>query len=120
MVKITKTFGVILIVVGVVGYLSIDKSSFSGLIPAILGMALILLSQTAKKEVYFKKSMQATVLLTFLGFLGSGLRVIDGLLIKKNIPYNIVFITQVIVMFTCAVYIGLAVKYHFEARTEKK
>jgi len=120
MIKITKTFGIILIVLGVAGYLSINRTSLSGLIPALLGMALIMLSQTAKNEAYFKKSMQAAVLLTALGFIGSGLRVIESLFVQKIVHLNIMFITQILVTLACAVFIGLAVKLHFEAGSEKR
>ena len=119
MIKITKTFGIILIILGVAGYLSIDRASLSGLIPALLGMALIMLSQTARNEAYFKKSMQAAVMLTALGFIGSGLRVIESLFVHKSVNLSILLIAQILVTLACAVFIGLAVKLHFEARSEK-
>ncbi len=120
MVKITKIFGIVLIVLGVTGYLYIRQTSFSALIPALLGAALVMLSKTANNEIYFKKSMQASVLLTSLGFLGTGLRVIDGLQNKGSVTSYFIFTTQIIITVVCAAYIGLAVKYHFEDRMRKK
>ena len=119
MVKLTGIFGIILIVIGMSGLLIVRQPLLSEAIPILLGLALTLLSQTAKREIYFKKSMQAAVLLAFLGFLGSGLKVIDGLFIKVSVQTLAVFLMQSILMLVCAVYIGLAVKAHFEARTEK-
>lgn len=120
MIKITKIFGVILIITGVTGYLYIRQTSISALLPALLGIALIMLSKTAGNKEHFKKSMQASVLLTSLGFLGAGLRVLDGLMNSGTVMSYFLFIIQIIMTVVCAVYIGLAVKYHFEDRAKNK
>ncbi len=101
------------------GLLFIRQPLLSEAIPILLGTALTLLSRTAKRKTYFEKSMQAAVLLAFLGFLGSGLKVIDGLFIKVSVRTIAVLFMQSILMLLCAAYIGLAVKAHFEARRDK-
>lgn len=120
MVKITKTFGIILIILGFTSYLYIRQSSISALLPALLGITLIMLSKSAGSQVYFKKSMQASVLLAFLGFIGAGLRVTEVILNKGPVSLYFLFITQIIMTIVCAIYIGLAVKYHFEDRMKNK
>lgn len=119
MIKTTTNFGIVLIVIGLIAYVSLHEISVAALIPALLGMAMSLLGRSAKNEKYAKKSINAAVLLAFLGFLGAGLRVMDGMFNPAIKSIGVELIFQAALAVICAVYIGLAVKYYYEARFNK-
>ena len=68
-------FGVLLIIVGVIGYvhgIMNEKASFTALIPALFGVVIALLGLAAQaKENLRKHLMHAAVLVGLIGFLAS-------------------------------------------------
>ncbi|HED37053.1 MAG TPA: hypothetical protein ENI76_02230 [Ignavibacteria bacterium] len=109
MAKISILFGIILLLVGIAGYIATDETGDITLIPAILGLALVLLGIVGLKEKNLKKSMRAASLLALLGFLGAGIRLLSAF--TSDIHVNPIELTsQIIITILCAVFIGVAVK----------
>ncbi len=118
MPKVTIWFGIILIITGAVGYFGTGESSVTALIPAILGLALLLLGITALREENLKKALHATAILALLGFIGAGMRILSAMNSSKPINSS-AFISQLIMTILCAILIGLAVKSFYEVRHVK-
>jgi hypothetical protein len=60
-----------LIVIGVVGYVATDRQSATALIPAVLGLLLLVFGWLARNEAYRKHAMHAVALIALLGLLGT-------------------------------------------------
>ena len=78
MTATTRTFGLILIVLGLASYFLTDRVSVTALIPAFFGAVFVILALVAGNESARKHAMHAAVALGLLGFLGT-LRVIPAL-----------------------------------------
>lgn len=80
MASTTIALGVVLIVLGLVGYFLSGGASVTALIPAFFGVAIALCGLIARDEGKRKHAMHAAVVVALLGFLGSarGLLQIGG------------------------------------------
>lgn len=119
MAKTAIWFGISLMIVGVVGYIGTKYEYMSSFVPAILGLALIMLGWAALNDRYQKKAMHAAVILSVLGFLSSGLKAILGLISDSNPSDQIWLTAQIVITIICAVFIGLAVKSFYDVRKER-
>ena len=73
----TRTFGLILIVLGLASYFLTGRVSVTALIPAFFGAVFVILALVARSESARKHAMHAAVAFGLLGFLGT-LRVDSG------------------------------------------
>ncbi len=69
--KLTLGYGVLLILLGIGGYVASGTSSVTAFIPAFFGIPLALLGWVAGKEKWRKHAMHGAVLLGVLGLLGT-------------------------------------------------
>ena len=79
MAKITIGFGVILILVGILGFVSTGSHAPTALIPAVVGLILsilgfLALTNDAKKRMLY---MHIAVTIGLLGFLGTGWSIVN-------------------------------------------
>src|SRR4029453_1849304 len=63
----TRTFGLLLIALGVIGYLGTGRTSMTALIPAYFGAAFLVCSIIARQESARKHAMHAAVAIGLLG-----------------------------------------------------
>jgi len=68
MAGITVVFGVLLIGVGVVGFVATGSSHFTALIPAGLGLLLVVLGGLSFQDRFRKHAMHGAALLGVIGF----------------------------------------------------
>jgi len=109
----TRTFGLILIVLGLASYFLTGGVSVTALIPAFFGAVFVVLAIVARSESARKHAMHAAVALGLLGFLGT-LRVVPALARGEfNRP---AVLAQLIMMVMMAVYVALGVKSFKAAR----
>lgn len=71
MPSITVVFGLLMILLGLAGYLGTGTSSFTALIPAVFGVLFVVLGVVARNEHARKHAMHAAAALAVLGFLGT-------------------------------------------------
>lgn len=71
MLQATGIVGVLLMIVGVGGYILTHGVSRTALIPAVIGVVLLLLAQWGRKEQARKHAMHAAMLVAILGAAGS-------------------------------------------------
>ena len=109
----TRTFGLILIVLGLASYFLTGRVSVTALIPAFFGAIVVILALVARSEPARKHAMHAAVALGLVGFLGT-LRVIPALARGElNQP---AVMAQLALMVLMGIYVALGVKSFKAAR----
>ena len=110
--------GIILVLVGVGGYLA-TMTSFTALIPAALGLVLIILGFLARKENLRKHVMHGAVLVGLIGLLGGGWRIVKAL--SSDAAVSPIGLGMNIAMAViCAVFVVLCIKSFIDARKRRK
>ncbi len=121
MAKISITFGIILITLGLYSYFGISSESITALIPTFLGIPVLILGFLALNEKYFKHSMHGTAVLMLLGFGGTvgGLikffRMLGGEVFERPSAITI----QAIMAVICLIFLVFAIKSFIDARRKR-
>jgi len=76
----TRTFGLLLIALGVISYLGTGRTSMTALIPAFFGAAFLICAIFARKESSRKHAMHAAVAIGLIGAIASLARAIPAAL----------------------------------------
>jgi hypothetical protein len=114
MASTTRTFGIVLILLGVVSYVLTGRTSLTALIPAIFGAAFVVLALVARSDAARKHAMHAAVVLALLGLLGTVGRLVPAI-VAGNLTRPAV-LAQLAMSVLMAIYIALGVKSFKEAR----
>jgi uncharacterized membrane protein len=121
MAKISITFGIILITLGLFSYFGISSESVTALIPAFLGIPVLILGFLALNEKYLKHAMHSAAVLMLLGFGGTvgGLikffRILGGEVFERPSAITI----QAIMALICLMFLIFAIKSFIEARRKR-
>jgi len=121
MAKFSMVFGIILIILGLISYFGISSESVTALIPAFLGVIVLILGFLALNEKYLKHSMHAIAVLMLLGFAGtvSGLikfiRMISGEVFERPSAITV----QAIMAVICLIFLIFAIKSFIDARRNR-
>src|SRR5262249_22615161 len=115
---ITIVFGVLLILLGLGGFIGTGAEHVTALIPTFIGLPLVLLGVLALKETLRKHAMHAAAVLGLVGFLGGAIwggkdvpAVIEG-----TAPKPAAAVESLIMALICAVFVGLCVRSFVVAR----
>jgi hypothetical protein len=112
--------GVLLIIIGILGYVSgvlHGAASLTALIPAVFGLVLFLLGIFARKSEGLRKHlMHAAVVIALLGFLMTAGRLVSKL---GELTYSAAVVSQVSMALVCLLFVILAVKSFIDARRER-
>lgn len=109
--------GIVLIVIGVLGYLNgmaTGHTSWTALIPALIGIVIYFLGRfAATNENARKHLMHAAVVVALLGFLG-----VAGRLLSKfgELTLSAAVLSQAATAIVCLAFVVLAVKSFIDAR----
>lgn len=123
MAKLTMFCGFLLATLGVVTYLfaqqfGAEKASPTALIPACLGVPLMLLGWlTVIKPLLRKHLIHTAVLLAALGFLASMTRLCMVMLTTPN--FHVGVIANMLMAIICAIYVTFAVRSFISARRQR-
>ena len=121
MAKFSIVFGIILIILGLVSYFGISSESITALIPAFLGIPVLILGWLAMNEKFRKHAMHGAAVLVLLGFGGTvgGLikffRMIGGEVFERPSAITI----QAIMAVLCLAFLIFAIKSFIDARRKK-
>ena len=117
MANLTVRVGLVLILMGLGGYLATGMASVTALIPAFFGLPIAVLGQIAKNEARRKHAMHGAVLLGLIGFLGSarGLLALPQLLAGTAERPTAVAM-QALMALLLAVFVVLCVRSFIAAR----
>jgi uncharacterized membrane protein len=113
MPRITQLVGLVLLVVGVVGYLATDRASVTALLPAALGLVLLVLGLLAARLAEGRHAIHAALVVALLGALGSLPRIAG---IGDGEPAAIVSLLTTV---ACLAYVGLGVRSFLSARRSR-
>ncbi len=114
---VTIVTGVLLIVLGVGGYVMTEAPT--SLIPAGFGVLLAVFGAVASRERYRMHAMHGAVLVGLLGLIGALVRVIPAA-VSGEIALPRAFAMQVAMGVICAAYVALCVKSFIDARRRRK
>ncbi len=113
----TRTVGILLILVGVASYILTGRTSATALIPAFFGAAFVLLALLASRETWRPHAMHAAVALGLIGCLGSVARalpaVANGQLTRPAV------LAQLLMGVILAVYVAMGVRSFIDARRRR-
>ena len=121
MAKISITFSIILIILGLISYFGISSESITALIPTFLGIPVLILGLLGLNEKYLKHAMHGAAVLMLLGFGGTvgGLikffRMLGGEVFERPSAITI----QAIMALICLVFLILAIKSFIDARRKR-
>ncbi len=120
MAKITIGFGIGLIALGLAGYFGTHQVSITALIPAFVGLPLLVLGWFALQDKWRKHAMHAAAIVGLLGFIGACyplVRLLWSLL--SSIERPAAAIMQALMAIICAAFVALCVKSFIEARRSR-
>jgi uncharacterized membrane protein len=121
MAKFSIVFGIILIILGIVSYFGISSESITALIPAFLGIPVLILGFLALNEKYLKHAMHAAAVLMLLGFAGtvSGLIKFIMMIGGEVFERPSAIIIQAIMAVICLIFLVFAIKSFIDARRKR-
>jgi uncharacterized membrane protein len=121
--KIAIVFGVLLILLGVVGYAMSEPRAVTALIPAFFGLPIAICGGVALNPGARKHAMHAAAALGTLGLLG-----VAGMVIPRAIKLAggeplarpLAFWMQTIMLLILIIFVGLCVRSFIEARRARE
>jgi hypothetical protein len=122
MAKLSITYGIIFILMGLISYFEISSESITALIPAFFGVPMLILGWLGMNEKFLKHAMHGAAVLMLLGFFGtiSGLikffKMLGGIQPERPAAVTI----QAIIALMSLVFLILAGKSFIDARKNKK
>lgn len=122
MAKLSIAFGIIFILMGLIGYFGISSESITALIPAFFGIPMLILGWLGLNEKYLKHAMHGAAVLMLLGFIGTigGLIKFFKMLGGAETARPAAVTVQAIMAVMCLVFLIFAVKSFVDARRNKK
>ena len=114
MYKITILFGVLLIATGLGGYFGNGSEHPTALIPAGIGIVLLICGVLAANENRRMMAMHIAVLFGLLGAIG-----VIPVLFKENQP-QAALISKLVTLVLCLVFVGLCVQSFIAARKARE
>lgn len=112
--------GVLLILIGAVGYiygLMNDKASITALIPAFFGIVIAVLGLAANaKESLRKHLMHVAIIVALLGFLLTAGRLLMKI---SELSLSAAVVSQMAMSLVCSVFVILAIKSFADARINR-
>ena len=118
MARTTIVIGIILIILGLVGFFITGMQSPTALIPAYFGIVFLILGIIARKESARKITMHIAMVLGLLGLIGtfSGLINLFVLITGGEVTRPAAIISQAIMALLLIVYLVLGIKSFIDAR----
>lgn len=118
MARTTIIFALILIALGVFGYVGTAAASVTALIPAFFGAVLGLLGWIGLQERYRKHALHAAVVVGVVGFFGAarGLPGLIDLMSGNAVDRPVAVVAQSGMAVLMALFVGLCLKSFADAR----
>lgn len=122
MANITAGFGGALILLGIVGYVSTGGQSPTALIPAAIGIVLVVLGLLARIPRFRMHAMHGAALAGLLGFAGSvgGIPSFVRMLAGQSIDRPAAAVARSIMAVLCLAFVALTVRSFIAARLAKR
>lgn len=109
--------GIVLIIIGLVGYINgmmTDKASFTALIPAIFGALIAIAGAVARaNEGLRKHMMHLAAAVALIGFIAVGARLVSKF---SELTMSPAVISQALTAVVCLIFVIMAVRSFIDAR----
>jgi hypothetical protein len=121
MAKVTLAFGVILVLLGGIGYIGTGSVHPTALIPCWFGLVLCIAGALANTEDSKKRMlwMHIAVTVGLLGFIGTAAMLLKALVSSGPIARPVAAEEQGVMGLLCAIYVGLCVRSFIAARRSR-
>ena len=121
MAPTTIVFGIMLVVLGLVGYVGTGAASVTALIPAFFGAVLGLLGWLGLNERYRKRALHVATVVGVVGFLGAapGLAALINLIAGTEVERPAAVMAQSVMAVLTAVFVGMCLKSFLSARRQR-
>ncbi len=120
MPTISIAFGIVLILIGLIGYLDgicTGRASVTALIPAFFGIVMLILGIIARSsETLRKHLMHAAVIIALLGFILPAGRVISKI---GELSFSAAAISQISMALVCLIFVIIAIRSFIDARRQR-
>jgi hypothetical protein len=116
MASTTIVFGILLTLLGLVGY-ALTRTSLTALIPSVFGLLLLILGFLARSESIRKHAMHAAAVVALLGCVGA---LIPLLRTSSGVRPAIAVFSQVAMVVLTAAFVGLCVRSFIAARRARR
>jgi uncharacterized membrane protein len=122
MPKLSITYGIIFILMGLISYFGISSESITALIPAFFGVPMLILGWLGLNEKYRKHSMHIAAALMLLGFAGtiSGLIKFFKIFVGIQPERPAAVIVQAMMAVMCLVFLFFAFKSFIDVRRNRE
>lgn len=114
----TRLLGIILTIIGIIGYFASGMASITALIPSFFGIIFIVLGRLAEKEKMRKHVMHVALLLALIGFFGTvtGIAEVFSLMGGAQDVSVLAASVRTIMALLCIGYIVLGIQSFIAAR----
>ncbi len=118
MANVTLGFGLALTALGFGGYFATGRTSPTALIPAAIGLLLLVCGWLARREALRRHAMHAAAVLALIGFLGPmrALPQLPALLAGQPLAHRAAVIDQMAMLVLCGVFLVLCIRSFVAAR----
>jgi hypothetical protein len=123
MAGITVVFGALLIGVGVGGFVATGSSHYTALIPAGLGLLLLVLGGLSFQDRFRKHAMHAAALVGTLGFIACAVMCVPQLpayFRGDDFPGRASFPYKAVTAVVCLAFVALCVNSFIQARIRQR
>jgi fucose 4-O-acetylase-like acetyltransferase len=124
MAKLTIGFGVVLILLGIWGFVATGSAHPTALLPTWFGLALTVCGLLARSEDEKRRMlwMHAAAVLGLVGFIGAGTRALSVYIHAHGAPlaYPIAVADQLAMALICLVFVLLCVRSFIAVRRTRK
>lgn len=118
MARLTLVIGILLILVGAVGYFGTGTGSVTAWIPAFFGVPLVVLGLLARREAARMHAMHAVSLVAMLGVVGSLYRPIKAFA-AGEFAFSAAVASQTAMAVLCGTLLAACIKSFVDARLRK-
>lgn len=113
----TRLVGIVLIIVGVVAFVASGADSPTALIPAALGVVLVVLGLVANREKARRHAMHAAMLVALIGIAGTAMNLGDiPQLLSGDAERPLAVVASVVTAVALVVYLVLGIRSFVSAR----
>jgi len=122
MANITVGFGGVLVLLGIVGYVTTGAQSPTALIPAAIGIVLVVMGLLARKPRLRMHAMHGAALAGLIGFAGSvgGIPPFVRMLAGQTVNRPAAAIARSIMAVLCLAFVALTVRSFVVARLARR
>lgn len=121
MTSLTRALGAALVVVGIIAFFATGSDSPTALIPAFLGVVLVVLGVLAGRENLHRHAIHAALVVALLGALGTLMNVAElpALLSGEQVERPAAVVASTVTFVLCVGYVALGVRSFIAARRDR-